>query len=305
MKRFLEEGLRVSERLGDRRLRADALFGLGIAAIMEGEFERARSLMREVTRIATENGNGNLLVRAANVEANVPLYEGDFEEAERSFNEVLRRARRVEAPEMVTMALRNVGLAVLEQGRLDEAASLFRESLSPGTDPDAPGSAARRGARSYCPRARGRGHRGPSTRRNRAMAPEVGPGTDPFESARNDRTAAAALRALGEDAYRSLAAEGARLALEEATSSRSQSRPTHDSGGCTVDQRRAVAGKGESECLAARSPLVRLRGSERARSVQLPPVIQGVRGHRLAVWRGAGCPRGQQVVGGLRGGRLR
>jgi predicted ATPase len=217
MNRFLEEGLWLSERLGDPRLRANVLFGLGMLAIWEREFERARSLLREVTRIAAEIGNRHLLLRASNVEAHVFLYEDDFEQAERLFKEVLRGAREAEAPDLVMRALQNLGLAVLEQGRLDEAASLFRENLSAWADPEAEVSADVVDGLAAIALAQGDA----ATAARLLGATEhwrrkSGHRSDPFESARAHRTAAAARRALGDNTYRSLAAEGARLELEEA-----------------------------------------------------------------------------------------
>jgi predicted ATPase len=225
MKRYLEEVIPLSERLGDRRLRAGALSGLGMVTIMEeGKFERARSLLREVTRIAAEIGNRDLLWRAANVEAHIPLYEGDFEQAERSFKEVLRRAREAEAPEMVMRALVGLGLAVLEQGRLDEAASLFRECLSVRTELDdsALGTSlddSPLAVEGLAAIAVARGDAATSARLLGATEQRrrnSGSRSDPFESARADRTAAAARKGLGENAYRALVAEGSRLELDDA-----------------------------------------------------------------------------------------
>jgi tetratricopeptide (TPR) repeat protein len=183
----------------------------------EGEFERARSLLREVMRISAEIDNRNLLVRAANGEAYVLFYERDFEQAERSFKEVVRLAREAEAPELVMIALENLGFSVLEQGRLDEAALLFHESLSTRTDSEAPFSA--EAVEGLAAVALAHGDAATAARllgATERWRRKSGHRSDPFESDRTDRTAAAAKRVLGESNYRSLAAEGERLELEEA-----------------------------------------------------------------------------------------
>jgi predicted ATPase/class 3 adenylate cyclase len=217
MERFAEEGLPLSERLGDRRLRAEALWALGMVAVMEeGKFEQARSVLPEVTRIGAEIGDRVLLAKAANVEAHIPLYEGDFEQAERSFRRAVRLARQAETPYVLALALAGLGHAVFELGRVDEAFELFRESVSTRLEVIMPVDDAIEGlaavALAYGDATTATLLLG-ATEQVRRMS---GQGNDPFESARADRTAAAARRALGENTYRALAAEGAGLELNEA-----------------------------------------------------------------------------------------
>jgi tetratricopeptide (TPR) repeat protein len=215
-KRYLEQARSVYERLGDRRRLAEILLILAVPAMIERDFDGAQTLLRKGREIATEIDDRLLLARASQEEAHIPLYQGDFASAERLFEEALLRAHEVEADRLVKMGLYNVGLAVLEQGQLDRAASLFRESLSVGNGPSSAAWAAVEGLAAVAV-ARG----GASTAARLLGAAEewrrtTGFGTDPFDSGRADRTAAAARSALGEDAYSGLAAEGARLELDEA-----------------------------------------------------------------------------------------
>ena len=192
-KRYLEEARPLYERLGDRRRLAEVLLGLAQTAIIwERDFDGARTLLRESREIATEIDDRFLLARASQDEAHIPLYQGDFASAERLFEEALRRAREVDAARLVKVGIYNIGLAVLEQGQLDRATSLFRESLSVGNDLSPfVASAAIEGLAAVAV-ARG----GAATAARLLGAAEewrrtTGFGTDPFDSARADRTAAA------------------------------------------------------------------------------------------------------------------
>ncbi len=216
-KRYLEEARSLYERLGHRRRLAEVLLDLTSSAIWERDFDGVRTLLREGREIATEIDDRLLLARASQAEAHIPLYQGDFASAERLFEEALRLAREADADRLVKVGLYNIGLAVLEQGQVDRAASLFRESLSVGNDLSPFVAWAAVEGLAAVAVARG----GAATAARLLGAAEewrrtTGFGTDPFDSARADRTAAAALGALGEDAYSGLAAEGARLELDEA-----------------------------------------------------------------------------------------
>jgi hypothetical protein len=96
-------------------------------------------------------------------------------------------------------------------------ASLFRESLSFGNDLSSSAPWAAVEGLAAVAMARGGA---PTAARLLGAAEEwrrtTGFGGDPFDSARAVRTAAAARSALAEDAYSGLAAEGARLELDEA-----------------------------------------------------------------------------------------
>ena len=150
--------------------------------------------------------------------AHIPLYQGDLEQAERSFEQALRLAREAEVPELVKSALSNLGLAVLEQGRFDEAASLYRESLSVRVelnrsfwDIAVEGLAAVAVARGDA--AKAARLLGAATEEWRRRA---GFTSDEPETTLADRTAAAARKALGNDAYSLSLKDGAALELDEA-----------------------------------------------------------------------------------------
>ena len=216
-RRFLEEALPLFERLGDRRHLGEVVVSLGGLAIRERQFERAHTLLRESKLIAAELGDRDLLARAANTEAHIPLYEGDLQQAERLFEEALRLAREAEAPEVVEGTLCNLALAVLEQGRFDEAASLYRESLSVRVelsrslwDLAVEGLAAvavARGDAATAARLLG------ATEEWRSKA---GFTSEEPERALADRTATAARKALGDEAYSLSVQDGAALELDEA-----------------------------------------------------------------------------------------
>jgi tetratricopeptide (TPR) repeat protein len=216
-RRYLEEARSLYERLGDRRRLAEVLLGLAGCAIIERDFDGARPLLREGREIAAEIDDRFLLARASQDEAHIPLSQGDFASAERLFEEALRLAREADAARLVKVGLYNIGLAVLEQGQLDRAASLFRESLSVGNDLSS--SVALAAVEGLAAVAVARG--GAATAARLLGAAEewrrtTGFGTDPFDSARADRTAAAARRALGDEAYSLSVRDGAALELDEA-----------------------------------------------------------------------------------------
>jgi tetratricopeptide (TPR) repeat protein len=216
-RRYLEEELPLYERLGDHRMHAEALLHLAWLEQLDGKFERARQLLREIERIAAENGDRYLLARAAGIGAHIPLYQGDLEQAERMFREALRRAREAEVEQLEKNALINLGSAVLEQGQLDEAASLFRQSLSIRLELSRSGSEV--AVEGLAAVAVVRGDAATAARLLGATEQwhqKTGFRSDPFESARADRTAAAAREALGDDTYRDLTEQGARLELDAA-----------------------------------------------------------------------------------------
>jgi predicted ATPase/class 3 adenylate cyclase len=216
-KRFLDEALPLFRELGDRASLAEALRRRAGGAIRDGQFERARELLRESEGIAAEIGDRGLLAAVANAWAHIPLYQGDYEQAEVLFEEALQRAREAEDPGSVKFALTNLGLTVLEQGRLADAGSLFRASLDIRVELTQ--SSADAAVEGFAAIAIARSDAATAARLLGATAEwrkNVGFRQEPFESTRFDRTAAAARSALGEEAYGVLIQEGAALDLDEA-----------------------------------------------------------------------------------------
>ena len=216
-KRFLEEARPLFAQLGDHLSLAQALMRLGGVAITDGQFDRARELLLESERIASELGDPRLFAAAADARAHIPLYQGDYGQAEVLFEQGLQRAREAEDQERVKFTLTNLGFTVLEQGRLRDAASLFRASLvihvdltQSSTDAAIEGLAAIAVARDDAATA------ARLLGATREWRRKVGYIQERFESAILDRTAAAARKALGDHLYRRMDQEGAALDLDEA-----------------------------------------------------------------------------------------
>jgi non-specific serine/threonine protein kinase len=214
-KRYFEEVSLLYERLGDRPGYGSALLSLAVVACLEGDYVRGRALLGESRLISAEIGDRIGIAIAANIEAHIVLNEGRYQQAERMLREALTLAREAESRHAERTVLVNLGSAVLEQGRVDEASALFRECLSISDHLWVSDEA----VEALASVAVARGDAKTAARMLGAIEAwrrKTGRRADPFELARAERTAATARKILGESAYRDLAAEGAKLDLDQA-----------------------------------------------------------------------------------------
>ncbi len=135
---LLDESLAVAREVGDPRIVARAVHGLGHLAIAQGEPDRAERQVTEALgrwrALAEPSWAGEALYLLGYVAA----LRGDQDRAEAWFAEALSGARALGSDVAIAGALEALGTCARERGDQRRAAALFAESLTLlgyGTDP--------------------------------------------------------------------------------------------------------------------------------------------------------------------------
>ena len=129
---YLEEALRLWQRLGDRRGIAVAIGRLGQLRKAVGDYDGAWELLQGSSTLfkELEGGEPDPAVPLALSLAQVAKERGDYERAEPLFEECLAFSRERGDPHSVASALRSLGELRQLRGAYEQAGELFRESLA-------------------------------------------------------------------------------------------------------------------------------------------------------------------------------
>jgi predicted ATPase len=124
--RLFEESAALFRQAGDKSGLAQALAGVGVGALMQGELERPRALLEESLKLYRELedkiGIGSVLAHLAMVF----LHRGDYAQAARYFEEALSLSRETGHRHSGYLSLRN--LALMARGDHQRAAELYAEA---------------------------------------------------------------------------------------------------------------------------------------------------------------------------------
>jgi len=213
-----DERLRLYRGLGDTRGIAEALNDLGIAAVDEEKYERAREFLEQSQEIAREAGDDWMLATCMLNLGDLALNQGDFEEAVVVSERAALFARRVRDQHGCSLAFLNAGLGLLHRGDLDEAQKRLAESLRLSRDHGFQGFvpagleglaaiAASRGDNEHAARLLGRAD---------AFREESDLELPPFESRLHERTVGALVHELGSIAFDEARTSGTDMDLDEA-----------------------------------------------------------------------------------------
>jgi predicted ATPase len=126
--RLGQAGLRAARQVGDQRLVAESLHGLGQVSVSAGEYDRARSLYEECVAIMQglgENAGGTV----SNL-ADLALIDGDYERAATVASQALGFQRELQYASGILVALLNLAAAHLGRGDHVAAVPLVVESIS-------------------------------------------------------------------------------------------------------------------------------------------------------------------------------
>jgi tetratricopeptide (TPR) repeat protein len=123
-----EQGLALHRQLGDRWGTAASLFLLGHAAADDQDYETARTLWEETTRLFHEAGDSFHTLLATRMLAWAYDELGEPDRARRLKEEVLEQARAAGDKHVQVHALEALAHAAAPERRIEEAASLLNEA---------------------------------------------------------------------------------------------------------------------------------------------------------------------------------
>jgi predicted ATPase/uncharacterized protein HemY len=128
-RQWLEGALAESSGMS-AALRAPALYGAGVLALHQGDFERSTALLKESLSLCRERADKSGIARALNGLGVLAWHQGDYPVA-RSFYEQSLAIRR-ELGDRLTLAttLSNLGVVANSQGDHASARALFEENLA-------------------------------------------------------------------------------------------------------------------------------------------------------------------------------
>jgi tetratricopeptide (TPR) repeat protein len=121
----LEEGLDLCHTLGETHLRGSLVYGLGLAAQIQGEHSLARERMEEAVRLFREQGESVSIGSAQRALGSIALGQGDFRAALASFQDGLQTALRANHRDGIAIALEGIAASLAVLGRLEAAARVW------------------------------------------------------------------------------------------------------------------------------------------------------------------------------------
>jgi tetratricopeptide (TPR) repeat protein len=117
------------EQLGDRRGVAEALVGLGEAAVVQGRYQEARAVLEQAVAEARAAGDQPLAALALNFIGNGLYLQGDPAAARPRYEQAREGFRSIGNPHGVAAVTVQIGLCALEGGDQHDARALVREGL--------------------------------------------------------------------------------------------------------------------------------------------------------------------------------
>jgi len=125
-----EEGLALSQEMGNRRRIASALYILGNIALYQGDTVTARTNYEESLAIWREAGNYRVIARMLCALGQLALYQGDSAKASSLLEESLAIYHTVSLQSGAAQALAGLGRVALNQGDFKTARARYGESLA-------------------------------------------------------------------------------------------------------------------------------------------------------------------------------
>jgi tetratricopeptide (TPR) repeat protein len=135
-KKFLADSLALLQRMdlgGSAHIqqeKAFALYHLGAANRVEGEYEQARQLCQESLSLYRAGHNYRGMARAIKLLGIIAGTVGDFEDARQRFQETLEIYRHLDDQEGIANTLNDLGVVADRMGQYGEAKRLHRECLA-------------------------------------------------------------------------------------------------------------------------------------------------------------------------------
>lgn len=121
---------RIAEGIDDDRLRAGALFALGIVSAISGDLEAANIQFAEAGHHARVSGDRRTLTASLTGLARVAILLGDYRRAEELAAESVNVAQEIENTEAVAAAYSQLGFALIELGHYSSAARALSAGLA-------------------------------------------------------------------------------------------------------------------------------------------------------------------------------
>jgi non-specific serine/threonine protein kinase len=128
-----ERAATIFRELGDTTGLVFTLFGQAVGALAQGNYERARTRVRQGLVLTKEAGFLPLSYQhamAMNLLGDVERFEGNYERAQAAYEQSLEGLRQIGAARDQAAVLHNLAHAYLHQGNLNQAHRFFCESMS-------------------------------------------------------------------------------------------------------------------------------------------------------------------------------
>jgi predicted ATPase len=126
---FQKKSLAIANERGNKSGEARVLEALGELALAERNYVQARSLLEESLALGRKLNNKSRIAGSLNTLGIIAYLEGNYEQAKVLFTEVLDICDERQDRDGVATAQFNLGIVALEQGQHDHSHSLLKESL--------------------------------------------------------------------------------------------------------------------------------------------------------------------------------
>ena len=139
---YIEEELRLGQKAGDRWVRAEALFGIGLVSMAENDFAAAKSNLGEAYQLFDEINDRAFGTMALSGLADLARRQGDLELAETHYRQVIKNWQQTGHLPGIARCLECLALVAGARGDFERAGRLFgaaealREQLDSDMMPD-------------------------------------------------------------------------------------------------------------------------------------------------------------------------
>jgi class 3 adenylate cyclase/tetratricopeptide (TPR) repeat protein len=126
---IFEAALSLSREINDKKRIAGTLNNFANTYYYEGEYEMAQKLMEESLEVVREIGDKRGIALALNNLGNIFYLKNDFNAARKYYEESLKLGNQTDDKYTKSIALSSLGITLFRQGHLTEAESHYQESL--------------------------------------------------------------------------------------------------------------------------------------------------------------------------------
>jgi predicted ATPase/class 3 adenylate cyclase len=130
-RRWLESALAAGTE-SDPHLRFDALWGVGLLALWQGDVERGRAAADELLALAAETDSTWARAVGVQIAGLAAIKRGDWDHATQFHAEAAQLARELGDSWLLGISVQNLGDVALNRGEYERALELFEESLATG-----------------------------------------------------------------------------------------------------------------------------------------------------------------------------
>jgi len=129
-KKYHEESLAFKNEIGDKNGMADSLQSLGNLSVDQGDYEKAQKYFEESFAIKKEMGDKKGMASNMNSLGCLSSFQGDYEQAKKYHEESLAYNKDIGSKMGVAISMGNLGMIAFNQGEYEQAKKYYEESLA-------------------------------------------------------------------------------------------------------------------------------------------------------------------------------